>query len=138
MTWVVSSPLSSPLPLPFLSSDPVPNPTLCTMCIGPYFVEPVVAGLDPDTNQPFIASMDLIGCPMCATDFVAAGTCDEQMMGMCESMWRPDMSPDDLFETVSQCLLAAVGRDALSGWGAVVHVITPTKVISKTLKGRQD
>ena len=31
--------------------------------------------------------------------------------------------PDDLFETVSQALLNAVDRDAISGWGAVVHIM---------------
>lgn len=28
---------------------------------GPYFVEPIVAGLDPDTGKPWISAMDLIG-----------------------------------------------------------------------------
>lgn len=31
--------------------------------------------------------------------------------------------PEDLFETISQTLLNALDRDALSGWGAVVHVM---------------
>jgi len=31
--------------------------------------------------------------------------------------------PEDLFETISQALLNAVDRDALSGWGAVVHLM---------------
>ena len=31
--------------------------------------------------------------------------------------------PDDLFETASQALLNAVDRDAVSGWGAVVHIM---------------
>lgn len=31
--------------------------------------------------------------------------------------------PDELFETISQALLNAVDRDALSGWGGVVHVM---------------
>ena len=31
--------------------------------------------------------------------------------------------PEDLFETVSQCLLSGVDRDALSGWGAIVHIM---------------
>ena len=35
-------------------------------------------------------------------------------------------------------LLASVDRDALSGWGAVVHVITPQGITSKSLKGRMD
>ncbi|CAH1789904.1 unnamed protein product [Owenia fusiformis] len=105
---------------------------------GPYFVEPVVAGLDPNTSEPFIASLDLIGCPMITEDFVVSGTCSEQMYGMCESLWEPDMSPDDLFETISQALLNAVDRDAVSGWGAIVHIIEKDKVTTKTLKARMD
>ena len=58
---------------------------------GPYFVEPVIAGLDPKSSQPFIASLDLIGCPMVTEDFVVSGTCSEQMYGMCETLYRPDM-----------------------------------------------
>lgn len=27
---------------------------------GPYFVEPVIAGLDPYTNQPYVCNMDLV------------------------------------------------------------------------------
>ncbi|KAJ3118571.1 Proteasome subunit beta type-3 [Phlyctochytrium bullatum] len=48
------------------------------------------------------------------------------------------VEPEDLFETISQALLNAVDRDAISGWGAVVHVITPDGVITRTLKGRMD
>ena len=50
-----------------------------------------MAGLDPKTNEPFIAGMDLIGCPMEADDFIVGGTCTEQLYGMCESLWKPDM-----------------------------------------------
>jgi len=31
--------------------------------------------------------------------------------------------PEDLFETVSQSLMNAVDRDALSGWGAIVYIL---------------
>ena len=58
---------------------------------GPYFVEPVIAGLDPKTTEPYIASLDLIGCPMITDDFVVSGTCTEQLYGMCESLWVPDL-----------------------------------------------
>jgi len=54
-------------------------------------VEPVIAGIDPVTLEPFVANLDLIGCPMIATDFAVSGTCAEQMYGMCESLWVPDM-----------------------------------------------
>lgn len=105
---------------------------------GPFFVEPVIAGLDPKTDEPFICSLDLIGCPMEPEDFVVSGTCSEQMYGMCEVLWRPDMNPDELFECISQSLLNAVDRDAVSGWGAVVHVIEKDKITTRKLKGRMD
>lgn len=105
---------------------------------GPYFVEPVIAGLDPKTMEPYVASLDLIGCPMETEDFVVSGTCTEQLYGMCESLWEPDMEPDVLFETISQALLNAVDRDAVSGWGAVVHIIEKDKVTTQKLKARMD
>lgn len=46
--------------------------------------------------------------------------------------------PEDLFETISQALLNAVDRDALSGWGANVYIIEKDKVTKRLLKGRQD
>ena len=104
---------------------------------GPYFAAPVIAGLEPD-NTPYLCGMDTIGAMETAKDFMVAGTAPESLYGMCESMWRPDMEAEELFETLSQCLLAGVDRDALAGWGAVVHVITKDKVISRTLKGRMD
>lgn len=67
-----------------------------------------------------------------------AGTSPESLYGMAESMWKPDMEPEELFETIAQCLLSGVERDALSGWGSVVHLITKDKVITRTIKGRMD
>eukprot|EP00904_Undaria_pinnatifida_P008966 jgi/Undpi1/519/HiC_scaffold_10.g03983.m1 len=104
---------------------------------GPYFVEPIVAGLKED-NKPFISAFDLIGAPVTTDDFVVGGTCTNNLYGMCESLYRPNMDKDELFETMAQALLASVDRDALSGWGGVVHIITPEGIMSKTLKGRQD
>ncbi|KAI8982387.1 nucleophile aminohydrolase [Mycotypha africana] len=111
--------------------------TLYERRFGPYFVEPVIAGLGKD-NKPFICSMDLIGCINFAKDFVVSGTAGSNLYGMCESLWEPDLGPEELFETISQALLNAQDRDALSGWGAVVHVITPTEIITRSLKSRQD
>lgn len=104
---------------------------------APYFVEPVVAGLEED-GTPFITATDLIGAAVSTDDFVVAGTCSENLYGMCESLYKKDMNPDELFEVVSQCLLSSVDRDALSGWGAVVHIITPEGITTKDLKARMD
>jgi len=58
---------------------------------GPYFVSPVVAGLDPKTGKPFICGFDSIGCIDFAKDFIVSGTASEQLFGMCEGLWEPDM-----------------------------------------------
>eukprot|EP00040_Diaphanoeca_grandis_P038871 m.257579 g.257579 ORF g.257579 m.257579 type:complete len:205 (-) comp35439_c0_seq1:364-978(-) len=104
---------------------------------GPYFVEPIIAGLNKD-GTPFVASTDLIGCPMVTKDFVVGGTCSEQLYGMCESLYQEDMEPDDLFEAISQSLLNAQDRDALSGWGGIVHLIEKDKITTRHLKARMD
>jgi len=111
--------------------------TLYERRFGPYFAEPIVAGLDKN-NQPYICGMDLIGCISVSKDFIVGGTSYESLFGMCESLWEPDLEPEDLFEVISQSLLSAADRDSMSGWGAVVHVITPERVITRTLKGRMD
>jgi 20S proteasome subunit beta 3 len=125
---------------------PVRPKVLCSMVsnflyehrFGPYFVEPVVAGLDPKTNEPYICSFDLLGCENQPSDFVVAGTCEDQLYGMCESLYEPDLSPDDLFETISQALVNACDRDAISGWGAKVYMIEKDKVTIKKLRTRMD
>eukprot|EP00055_Hartaetosiga_balthica_P002266 m.3330 g.3330 ORF g.3330 m.3330 type:complete len:205 (+) comp2052_c1_seq1:94-708(+) len=104
---------------------------------GPYFVEPIVAGLDGN-DRPYVASTDLIGCPNCPDDFVVGGTSSEQLYGMCESLYRPNMEPDELFEVVSQALMNAFDRDALAGWGGIVHIIEKDKITTRRLKTRMD
>ncbi|GBG60562.1 hypothetical protein CBR_g8584 [Chara braunii] len=104
---------------------------------GPYFCEPVIAGLDDD-GKPFICTTDLLGAKQFSSDFVVSGTSSESLYGACESMFRPDMEPEDLFETISQALLSSVDRDCLSGWGGIVYIVTPDEVITRTLKGRMD
>lgn len=111
--------------------------TLYEKRFGPWFAEPIVAGIGKD-GKPFVAAMDLIGAPVSTVDFVVGGTCSQNLYGLCESMYRPDLSPDELFETAAQCLLSSFDRDAVSGWGAVVHVISATEVVTRHLKARQD
>eukprot|EP00899_Mesostigma_viride_P020620 jgi/Mesvir1/2855/Mv13942-RA.1 len=111
--------------------------TLYEKRFGPYFCEPVIAGLEAD-GTPFLIAMDLIGAGERSTDFVVAGTAAESLMGACESFYRPDMGPEELFEAISQALLSSVDRDCFSGWGGIVHVITDKEVITRTLRGRMD
>ena len=110
--------------------------TLYEKRFGPYFVEPVVVGLQD--GKVYLCSTDLIGAKDEPDDFIVTGTCYESLLGMAESLWRPNLGPDELFEVISQTLLSAVDRDCLSGWGAVVHVVTKDQIVTKTVKGRMD
>jgi len=65
--------------------------TLYEKRFGPYFVGPVVAGLEPKTGEPFICGFDSIGCIDFAKDFIVSGTATDQLFGMCESLWEPDL-----------------------------------------------
>ena len=58
--------------------------------------------LGTNLNEYLDEWQDLIGCITEPVDFVAGGTCEEQLMGMCETLWEPNMKPDQLFECISQ------------------------------------
>jgi len=105
---------------------------------GPFFVDPIIACFDDETGQPRIANTDLIGAECNAEDFVVAGTGSDELYGMCEALWKPGLKPEQLFESVSQSLVNAFDRDALSGWGAEVYIIEKDKVTKSTLKTRMD
>merc|ERR1712173_13123 len=93
---------------------------------------------DPVTFKPYICNMDSIGCITEPVDYVAGGKCKVQLLGMCETLWEPKMKPDQLFECISQAVMNAMDRDAISGSGAVVHIIEKDKVTTRTLKTRNE
>lgn len=124
---------------------------------GPFFIEPIVAGIDPETKECYICSMDLIGCKTEPADFVVSGTAEEQLygnslvlwsfhtnfqlpsfQGMCETLWSENLKPDELFESAAQALINAADRDAITGWGSVVHVIEPHQITTRKVKTRMD
>lgn len=105
---------------------------------GPYFIEPIVAGIDEKTGETFVSGMDLIGCATEYEDFAVAGTCAEQLYGMCETLWEPNLGPDELFEAAAQALINACDRDAISGWGATVTIIEKDAVTIREVKTRMD
>ena len=108
---------------------------------GPYFVAPVIAGLDKisDTEyKPVICTYDSIGYREHNGQFEVAGTGSELLYGVAETFYKPDMDANQLYEVISNCLLSALDRDSLSGWGANVYVLTPTELIVRSLKTRQD
>mmetsp|Transcript_47752 Transcript_47752/g.79220 ORF Transcript_47752/g.79220 Transcript_47752/m.79220 type:complete len:205 (-) Transcript_47752:260-874(-) len=104
---------------------------------GPYFVDPIIVGLDKN-DEPFVSSMDLIGATEISDNFACVGTTEDELYGICENLWNDKMEDKDLFETISQSLLSATDRDCLAGWGSVVYLIKKNSVEISELKARQD
>ena len=105
---------------------------------GPFFIEPVIAGLEGDDFKPFLSGQDLIGMPVFTEDFVVVGTAESSLYGVCESFYRPNLEPDELFEVMAQCIVNATDRDCLSGYGALVYILTPDRLIVREVEGRHD
>lgn len=53
---------------------------------------------------------------------IRSGPAADLLMLVFFKSWR-SKGPEELFETVSQILLGALERDALSGWGAIVRIM---------------
>lgn len=62
----------------------------CLSRFGPYFIEPVIAGIN-SKDEPFIAASDVVGCLNFAKDFVVSGTAADKLFGMAEGLWEPDL-----------------------------------------------
>jgi len=104
-------------------------------------VSPVIAGLDKvgeGEYKPVICTYDSIGYREDSGKFEVAGTGHELLYGVCETFYREGLNPEELYEVVSNCLLSALDRDSLSGWGAYVYILTPEGLTVRALKTRQD
>ena len=113
--------------------------TLYEKRFGPYFVSPVVVGLDvTDDYKPFVCGFDSIGCPSSSGQFEISGTGTEQLLGTCESFFKHDMNKEELFQASGQALVNSVHRDILSGWGGMVYLMTPGNIEINKLKTRMD
>ena len=72
----------------------------CFYRFGPYFVAPVIAGLDkvgPNEYKPVICTYDSIGYREHNGQFEVAGTGGELLYGVCETFYKENMEPEELF-----------------------------------------
>jgi hypothetical protein len=83
---------------------------------GPFFINPVIAGLDPATKAPYITSMDLIGNMTEPEDFAVAGTCEDQLFGKILKLiinlrkFHEKNAFERLFSKIDYCLESASSR----------------------------
>mmetsp|Transcript_26203 Transcript_26203/g.75675 ORF Transcript_26203/g.75675 Transcript_26203/m.75675 type:complete len:348 (-) Transcript_26203:34-1077(-) len=105
---------------------------------SPYFVEPIVAGLERvvlrehhqsgatpvvPRYRPFLCSHDVIGAQSKSHSFVCSGAASKSMHGTAEALWQPDLEPEELVRVCGRAFLSALERDCLSGYGAIIYLI---------------
>jgi 20S proteasome subunit beta 3 len=95
-------------------------------------VSPIVCGLE--NGKPIIGNYDFIGCLSISHTFETAGTAGNMLMGAAETFFKKDMDPETLEEMIAQVLTSGLDRDASSGWGALVFILTEKDLKIKQLK----
>lgn len=86
----------------------------------PLFTQTVVGGYD---EGPQLFSLDPLGS-LLSDDYVAVGTGAEVALGILESEYRKGMSKEECVELVVKAIKSAIRRDAASGNGIDILVIT--------------
>ena len=95
---------------------------------SPFYVEPIVAGLElfqqePAKYVPYLCALDVIGAKSLSKSFVCSGAASKSMYGTAEAMWSPDLPPQDLARVCGKAFISALERDCLSGYGAIVYLM---------------
>ena len=102
-----------------------------------YFVEPLVVGLGLH-KQPFLCAMDMIGAQSLSKAFVCSGAASKSLYGTAEALWKPGLEPEELAEVCGKAFQSALERDCLSGYGALVYLMTKDGIIEYDLATRND
>lgn len=88
--------------------------------------------------RPYLCCMDMIGAKSESKAFVCAGTATQSLYGTAEALWRPDLTADELVAVCGKAFLSALERDCLSGYGAIIYLLTPDGIVEYDLAGRSD
>ena len=88
--------------------------------------------------RPFLCSMDMIGAKSQSEAFVCAGAASNSIFGTAEALWKPGLNQEELVKACANAFLGALERDCLSGYGAVLYLITKDGVTEYDLASRND
>jgi proteasome beta subunit len=89
----------------------------------PYYVQLLVGGIDE--TGPSVYSVDAMGGATKEEEIVATGSGSPMAYGVLEDRFRKDMSEDEAIDIAVRALKSAMKRDAGSGEG--IHVVVITK-----------
>ncbi|MEC7170804.1 MAG: proteasome subunit beta, partial [Candidatus Thermoplasmatota archaeon] len=88
----------------------------------PHYVQLLIVGVD--SSGPSVYSIDSAGGSI-PDVYCATGSGSPYMYGVLEDQFKPNMSEKDALKVAAKALLASAQRDAASGNGMDLAVITP-------------
>ena len=88
--------------------------------------------------RPYLCSMDVIGATSLSADFACGGAATSSLYGTAEAFWRPNMDRNELLAVIAKAFVAALERDCLSGYGALVYVLTSDGITEYDISTRND
>jgi proteasome beta subunit len=91
----------------------------------PYYVQLLVGGID--VTGPSVYSVDAMGGATREEEIVATGSGSPMAYGVLEDRYKPNMTEEEAIELAVRGLKSAMKRDAGSGEGIQVVVITKDK-----------
>ncbi|MEM2794153.1 MAG: proteasome subunit beta, partial [Candidatus Methanomethylicia archaeon] len=96
----------------------------------PYFTEVIVAGLTESTPKLYV--LDPLGS-LLEEKYAALGSGGAIAIGVIESKYRDDISVEEGERLALEAIKAAIMRDAASGEGIDIMIITKEGINEKTL-----
>ena len=106
--------------------------TLYEHRFGPFFVSPIVVGLQ--NGKTIIMTYDSIGTQTGTENFAVGGTAADNFYALCESYYHDGISPTEMEDILGNIIVSGLDRDILSGWGAIVYVLTENSLEARYLK----
>jgi proteasome beta subunit len=94
----------------------------------PYLTQTLIGGIDQ--NGPHLFSLDLSGS-LIKEKFAAVGTATSLVLGVLEANYHENLSKDEAMELATKAIRSATRRDAMSGDGIDLLVVTHKGIESK-------
>lgn len=123
--------LFSDIPLMHIEPQSVARVISDFLYSKPLICSPIVVGFPQNGDKPYICCMDGIGAQTVTTDFALIGTASTSLYAICEDLYQPGLSANDLVETVELCLKSALERDVLSGCKARIFTLNKDGIFAK-------
>ena len=96
----------------------------------PLLTQVIIGGVD---SKPVIYTLDPLGS-LLEDDFAAAGTGAEMAIGVIEISFKPDMKENEAKELAVKAIKSAISRDAASGDGLDMLIITEGSCTEESVK----